>query len=85
MLICLNWYNTEFFTSEYVSRFKNKKEREDVTWRNTKGESRLHEAAKIGNATEVEKLIRSGQNVNAVDYAGWTPLMVFLNYSLFYI
>lgn len=52
-----------------------------MNWRNTKGETRLHEAAKIDNPSELEQLIRSGQNVNAVDYAGWTPLMEAVSYG----
>jgi hypothetical protein len=48
-----------------VTNIRDKKAREDVSWKNTKGESRLHEAAKIDDANELRKLIESGQNVNA--------------------
>lgn len=64
------------FDLDYLARFRNKKERKDVNWKNNKGETRLHEAAKVDNPHELEQLIKSGQNVNAIDHAGWTPLMV---------
>ncbi|XP_017769178.1 PREDICTED: BRCA1-associated RING domain protein 1-like [Nicrophorus vespilloides] len=42
--------------------------------RNSKGESGLHVACKQGKLDKVKQLIESGCDVNAVDWANWTPL-----------
>jgi ankyrin repeat protein len=61
--------------SDFVETVKYKKEMRDVSWRNKNGENRLHLAAKIDNIKEITSLIQYGHDVNAVDNAGWTPLM----------
>jgi len=38
------------------------------------GRTPLHDAAALGDLTEVCRMLDDGLNVNATDHAGWTPL-----------
>lgn len=42
--------------------------------RNTKGETALHVACRLGKIDKIKELLSSGANTNTKDNAGWTPL-----------
>uniref|UniRef100_UPI00358E83C5 BRCA1-associated RING domain protein 1-like n=1 Tax=Myxine glutinosa TaxID=7769 RepID=UPI00358E83C5 len=56
-------------TTECNSSNKNIREK-----RNGKGETKLHNAARSGNADMVKHCIQQQWNLDAEDFAGWTPL-----------
>jgi hypothetical protein len=46
-----------------------------VDKRNSKGETQLHVACRSGQMDKVKQLMEMGADLNAQDYAGWTPLV----------
>jgi ankyrin repeat protein len=44
-------------------------------------DDRLQDAAKIGNISEIKKLVKEGANVNATNKHGESPLLIATNWN----
>uniref|UniRef100_A0A1I8HWT9 ANK_REP_REGION domain-containing protein n=1 Tax=Macrostomum lignano TaxID=282301 RepID=A0A1I8HWT9_9PLAT len=53
----------------------------DLNWRDTHGQTVLHEVALNWSPEVAEQMVRSGANVRAADDFGWTPLHVAAAYD----
>ncbi|KAJ9597813.1 hypothetical protein L9F63_011308 [Diploptera punctata] len=56
-------------------------EAKNVNKRNAKGETQLHTACIKGRTDLVKEYLEAGANPNTKDYAGWTPLLGFVNHG----
>ena len=71
--------------SDVVKDVKSSPSASNVNKKNAKGETPLHIAVRNGKLEKAKELVDAGADVDAKDYAGWTPLVRFLFFQYIHI